>query len=129
MASADLRHLPVFARLSRRARARVESLTTPVTFPAGRLICREGALGREAFVLLSGTAVVTRGDAVVADLGPGDVVGESALLGDGRRNASVMTTTPVTALVMSTAEFNTLRTLPGVDASMRALQQSRVAGG
>jgi len=124
-ASSDLRDLPVFARLSRRGRAVAESLTTPVSFPAGRVLCREGELGREAFVLVSGTAVVTRAGAVVAEVGPGDVVGEGALLGDGWRNATVTAATPVTALVMSTREFSSLLTLPGVNETVRGLQQSR----
>jgi CRP-like cAMP-binding protein len=76
-------------------------------------------------VLVSGTVEVTRDGVTVAELGPGDVVGEGALLGDGRRNATVTATTPVTALVMSTREFASMLALPGVDATIRGLQQSR----
>ena len=125
----DLRTLPVFARLSRRALSQARSLTTPVTFEPGRVLCREGDLGREAFVILSGTAAVTRAGATVAEVGAGDVVGEAALLGDGRRNATVTATSEVSALVMSIREFNTMLTLPGLDASIRGLQQSRGAAG
>ena len=125
--AADLRHLPVFSRLSRRARTQARSLTTPVTFEPGRVLCREGDLGREAFVILSGTATVTRAGATIAEVGPGDVVGEAALLGGGWRNATITATSELTALVMSVREFNTMLTLPGVDASIRGLQQSRGA--
>jgi len=124
---ADLRRLPVFAHLSRRARAQARALTTPVTFAPGRALCREGEVGREAFVILSGTATVARAGVTVAEVGAGDVVGEAALLGDGRRNATVTATSPVTALVMSIREFNSLLALPGVDASIRGLHQSRGA--
>jgi CRP-like cAMP-binding protein len=125
--AADLRRLPVFAHLSRRARAQARSLTTPVTFAPGRTLCREGELGREAFVILSGTATVTRAGSTIAEVGAGDVVGEAALLGAGLRNATVTATSEVAALVMSVREFNTILTLPGVDASIRGLQQSRGA--
>jgi CRP-like cAMP-binding protein len=123
----DLRRFPEFAQLPRRARAMVGSLTTLVSFPEGRVICREGELGREAFVLVSGTAAVSRDGAPVAVLGAGEVVGEGALLGDGRRNATVTATSDVTALVMSIREFNTLLTLPGVNDAIRGLQTSRDA--
>ena len=123
----DLRRLPVFARLSRRALGRARSLTTPVAFAPGRVLCREGDLGREAFVIVSGTATVTRGGETVAEVGAGDVVGEAALLGDGRRNATVTAASEVIALVMSVREFNTMLTLPGLGASIRGLQPSRDA--
>jgi len=67
----------------------------------------------------------------VAEVGRGDVVGESALLGDHYRNATVTATTEVAALVMSVREFNTLMELPGVAGRIRGLDESRrgAAGG
>src|SRR3954454_1214859 len=123
--SDDLRRLPVFAHLGRRARARADRLMTLVNFPSGADLCRQGQLGREAFVLLSGTAVVSRDGQPVAEVGRGDVIGESALLGDHYRNATVTATTEVAALVMSVREFNTLMELPGVADRIRGLDESR----
>jgi CRP-like cAMP-binding protein len=123
--AAGLRELPVFAALSRRALATADSLLTPVTFADGDLLCREDHLGRQAFIIVSGTAVVSRGDEVLATVGPGDVVGELALLGDGRRNASVTAIEPVRAYVMSAQEFNSLLALPGVNDEIRRIAEDR----
>jgi CRP-like cAMP-binding protein len=123
--TADLRELPVFAALSRRALAIADSLLTPVTFNDGDVICREDHLGRQAFIIISGTAAVSRGTEVLATVGPGDVVGELALLGDGRRNASVTAIEPVRAYVMSAQEFNSLLALPGVDDEIRRIAAQR----
>jgi CRP-like cAMP-binding protein len=112
--SAGLRQLPVFASLPRRALATANSLLTPVTFADGDVLCEEGHLGRQAFIIVSGSAIVSRGDEIVATVGPGDLVGELALLGDGRRTASVTATEPVQAYVMSAQEFNSILALPGV---------------
>jgi CRP/FNR family cyclic AMP-dependent transcriptional regulator len=123
--AADLRQLPVFAALPRRALAIADTLLTPVTFDDGDVLCQEGQFGRQAFIIVSGTAVVSRGDEVLATVGPGELVGELALLGDGRRTASVTAVEPVRALVMSAQEFNSLRALPGLDAEIRKIAADR----
>jgi CRP-like cAMP-binding protein len=99
---------------------RIEALSTPITLRAGVTLCREGDVGREAFLVVDGPADVTRGGSHVADIIAGDVVGELALLGDGRRTATVVTTAPMTALVMSPREFASVLSLPGFrDAVLR----------
>jgi hypothetical protein len=124
-ASQGLRELPVFASLSRRSLALADSLLTPVTFEDGDVLCHEDHLGRQAFIIISGTAEVSRRDEYLATVGPGDVVGEMALLGDGRRNASVTAVEPVTALVMSAQEFASVLALPGVDGEIRKIATRR----
>jgi CRP-like cAMP-binding protein len=42
---------------------------------------------------------------VVAALGPGDFFGEGAILGEGRRVASVVSTSPVRLIVLHGQEF------------------------
>jgi CRP/FNR family transcriptional regulator, cyclic AMP receptor protein len=125
-ASPELRELPVFAKLPKRSLAQAESLVTPVTFEDGDVLCEEGTFGRQAFIIVSGTAQVSRGDEVLATVGPGDVVGELALLGNGRRNASVTAIEPVRALVMSIQEFASVLALPGVDDEIRRIADERV---
>jgi CRP-like cAMP-binding protein len=127
-ATAGLRQLPIFASLPKRTLAIASSLLTPVTFADGDVLCEEGHRGREAFILVSGSAVVSRGDEVLATVGPGDVVGELALLGNGRRTASVTAIEPVQAYVMSSQEFNSVLALPGVaDAIHRVADERRMA--
>ena len=80
---ADLRKLPMFAALSRRALARVDALLTPVAFNDGDVLCEEGKLGREAFVIVSGEVEVSRGVNHLATLGPRTVTEQSELADDG----------------------------------------------
>ena len=87
--------------------------------PAGSTLTEEGRPGREWLVIVRGTAVVRVGTSEVARLGPGDVVGEVALLDQGARTATVVAETPVEALVASTAEFD--RILARVPAVSRAM--------
>lgn len=49
------------------------------------------------------------GDEVLAQLGPGDFFGEQALSGDAQRNASVVATEPMTAIVMTRQAFRQIR--------------------
>jgi CRP-like cAMP-binding protein len=123
--STQLRQLPVFAALSKRSLNLADSLLTPVSFADGDVLCHEGYVGREAFIIVSGTAQVSRGEEILATVGPGDIVGELALLGDGHRTASVTAIEPLQALVMSPQEFTSLLALPGVDEEIRRIAATR----
>jgi CRP-like cAMP-binding protein len=65
----------------------------------------EGAPGYTFFILADGTAAVTSEGNSLATLGPGDFFGEIAILGGGRRTATVTSTAPVRLLVMFGTEF------------------------
>jgi CRP-like cAMP-binding protein len=94
-------------------------------FADGDVLCEEGHRGREAFIIVEGSAVVSRGEEIVATVGPGDLVGELALLGDGLRTASVTAIEPVRAYVMSSQEFNSVLALPGVAEAIRRVADER----
>lgn len=87
--------------------------------PAGAVLTEEGRAGREWIVIVRGSAVVRVGTSEVARLGPGDAVGEVALLDRGVRTATVVAETDVEALVASAPEFD--RILARVPAVSRAL--------
>lgn len=76
-----------------------------LALPAGRHLCEQGSTGREAFILVGGSAEVRRNGRKVATLGPGDCVGELALLDHGPRTATVTATTDVDVLVLGAREF------------------------
>jgi CRP/FNR family transcriptional regulator, cyclic AMP receptor protein len=69
----------------------------------------EGASGYSFFVLRSGAATVTVDGDELRALGAGDFFGELALLGDGRRTATVTTTSPAQVLVLFGTEFRRLQ--------------------
>lgn len=83
-------------------------LSTFVELNEGSPLTREGQPGNEALVLVSGTADVVRDDEVIAQLTAGDIIGEMALLAGAPRSATVVTTSSVSALVMTPREFNSL---------------------
>jgi CRP/FNR family cyclic AMP-dependent transcriptional regulator len=102
----QLTSVPLFASLSREQLTAVASLTELRSEPAGARLVGEDAPGYSLLVLLDGTATVTSGDEELGTLGPGDFFGEIALLtGEGRRTATVTTTTPVTLAVMFGSDF------------------------
>ncbi len=83
-------------------------LGTLVQIAAGRELIGEGRVGNEAFVVVAGTAEVTRDGDVIAQIGTGAVLGEAALIDSQPRNASVVATTALSVFVMNPAEFASL---------------------
>lgn len=68
-----------------------------VEFAPGDELTREGERGHSLWFVDSGTADVLIGGAKVAEVGPGEVVGEIAVLSAGVRTATVVATSPVLA--------------------------------
>ncbi len=102
----QLAGLPLFSACSRRDLQRIARAVDEVTIAAGNDLTVEGTVGREAFVILSGSAEVRRGGELLATLGPGAPFGELALLDGGPRTATVTTTEETTLLVLSKPAFN-----------------------
>lgn len=103
-----LAHIPLFAHLSQADRDAVRSLMTDVRIETGQVLTKEGAPGKEFFVVLSGTAKVERGGDHLADIGPGDFQGEISLLDGGPRMATVTATSAMELLVATHLEFTSL---------------------
>jgi CRP-like cAMP-binding protein len=72
-----------------------------ITVPVGGVLIRQGEPGREAFLVVRGRVEVRRDGEMVAELGPGEIVGEKALFGDWRRTADVVAVTEVELAVFS----------------------------
>jgi CRP/FNR family transcriptional regulator, cyclic AMP receptor protein len=103
-----LAKVPLFAGLSGHERREVAGLLTDVNVAMGQQLVKEGAGGHEFFIILSGTAEVTRDGVHVADVGPGDFQGEISLLDGGPRTATVIATSPMTIMVANEREFSAL---------------------
>ena len=121
-----LKAIPLFAGLNRKERRALAPRADEVELEQGRAMVREGEWPYEFFAIEEGTAEVRRGDQLLAELGPGDFFGEMGLIGDTRRNASVIATTPVRVVVMTAQAFRqTARELPEVAAKIRAAIEER----
>ena len=121
-----LKAIPLFAGLNRKERRALAPRADEVELEAGRVIVREGDWPYEFFAIESGTAEVRRGDQLLAELGPGDFFGEMGLVGDTRRNASVIASAPLKVVVMTAQAFRqTARELPEVARKIQATVEAR----
>ncbi len=100
--------VPLFARCSKHELQELASAADEIDLPAGKVLTREGDRGREFFVLLDGAAEVRKNGVVIRTLGPGDFLGEIALVSKEPRSATVTTTAPVQALVITDQAFAAL---------------------
>ena len=87
--------IPLFAGLSADELEAVCAVAGEVDVAAGDAVTVEGDFGHALFAVESGTADVISDGATVSTVGPGDVVGEIAVLASGRRTASVVATSPM----------------------------------
>jgi CRP-like cAMP-binding protein len=90
-------------------RAAFEATAQERTFPAGTALMREGERAGEVMVILDGWTKICVDEegreAVVAERGPGDLVGEQGTAPGNVRSASVIALGAVRALVMTTAQY------------------------
>jgi CRP/FNR family cyclic AMP-dependent transcriptional regulator len=100
-----LASVPLFSACSKKELQAVAKASDELALPAGKVLCEQGTIGREAFVILDGTADVRIGKKPVATLGPGTCVGELALLDHGPRTATVVAKTDMQVLVIGAREF------------------------
>lgn len=122
----DLAGVPLFAPLTDEERAALAPWFEASSVSPGVTLAREGTAGYSFYVLLDGAAVVTLDGETVATYGPGDFFGEMAILGHGRRHATVTTTEPSRVLSMFGTEFRRLeQELPHVGAVLEEAMQKR----
>jgi CRP-like cAMP-binding protein len=105
-----IKRAPLFERCSKRELEAVAALADEIDFPPGKTLTMEGAPGREFFVLIEGSAVVTRKGRKINTMSPGDFFGEIALVTGEPRTATVTATaaSPVRALVLTDRGFKDL---------------------
>ncbi len=103
-----LAQIHLFSDLSKADLKKIERLMTAVDIKKGKEFIIEGKPGREAFILLEGTASVHRGKRLIATLGPGDIIGEMAILAGHPRSATVRAETDIVCEVLDRREFSSL---------------------
>lgn len=100
-----LRAIPGFDALSRAEINDLAATADRTAAPAGRVLVRQGGRGLECFVVADGELEVVRDGNVIAQIGPGSVVGEIALLDNAVRNADVVALTDVEVAVFDVRSF------------------------
>ena len=94
--------------------------------PAGSVLMREGETGVEAFVILDGTAAVSICGGAIATVGPGETVGEMALIEGRPRIATVVALTPLRVLVVGRRHAAALLDQPGVARGLLEILSARL---
>ena len=99
----DLSKIWLFSTSSAKDLRTIRRALEEVTVPPGRMLCEQGTIGREFFLIVKGQAAVRRNNRKVATLGPGQYFGEMALLDRRPRSATVTSETDMTLLVLGPA--------------------------
>ena len=97
----SLRNISLFSECSTKELALVVKNSTERALKAGTIIMDQGQTGREAYVILEGSATIKRNGKKIGTAKAGAVVGELSLLDNGPRTAAVIADTDVTLLVIS----------------------------
>jgi CRP-like cAMP-binding protein len=98
-----------------------------VTVPADRVLCEEGTIGQEFFLIVDGKASVRRNGRRIATLGEGQYFGELALLDRRPRSATVVSETEMLLLVLGQRQFNgVLDAVPTLSRKLLAAMATRL---
>ena len=101
MEESELRSIPLFESLTSEERRAIAPHADEIDVREGTELVRQGEFAYEFFVIEEGTAEVLRDGERIAELGPGDFLGEMGIVGKVVRNATVVTTSPARVIVMT----------------------------
>ena len=100
--------IPLFSRMSRKGLRAIVSAAAEIDVTAGRDLVREGEHGRELYVVIRGTATVTRGGRRLRELVPGDFFGEMAFLHPAPRTATVTARSDMRLMVLDSRAMDVI---------------------
>ncbi len=103
-----LKRAPLFEGLSRKELVELARVSEDLEVPPGKVLCKEGDIGQEFFVIVDGEVEVTRDGKRLATRGGGEFFGEIALLEETRRTATVTAKTPLRFFVLTRRDFRRL---------------------
>ena len=104
-----LQAVPLFSSCSRRQLKQIAARGWEHPYDPGQVLCEQGELADDFFVILDGVAEVRRGGRKIGSLGAGDYFGEIALLRTlierSRRTATVKAVTQMRCFLLGRSEF------------------------
>ena len=103
-----LKRAPLFEGLSRKELVQLARVSEDLEVPPGKVLCKEGELGREFFVIVDGEVEVTTSGKRLATRTGGEFFGEIALLEETPRTATVTAKTPLRFFVLTRKDFRHL---------------------
>jgi CRP-like cAMP-binding protein len=102
------------------------AITEDQTLPVGYVLCDQGRVGRECYIVVSGEADVTINGRRVARIGPGETVGEMGLLDHLPRSATVTAKTPMQVYLIEGKRFDQVLQSSGVARALLVLLSRRI---
>jgi len=122
-----LRNIALFSECSTKELGLVVKNSSERVLKAGTIIMDQGQAGREAYVILEGSATVKRNGKKIAAAAAGSVIGELSLLDHGPRTAAVIADTDVRLLVISERALkNAIENIPVISRKLLKALATRV---
>jgi CRP/FNR family cyclic AMP-dependent transcriptional regulator len=122
-----LRRVPLFAELGKSDIERLGMIADEIDLPDGRILTREGASGSEFFIITSGDVEIERGGRLLSTLGPGEFLGEIALIDGAPRTATARAKGPIRVMVVGRAGFhNLMEEFPSIRTSVLQALAKRI---
>jgi CRP/FNR family transcriptional regulator, cyclic AMP receptor protein len=114
-----LQKVPLFQNLSKRDLDQIARIADEVQTQPGEVLMRQGEPGREFVLIVDGSVRIERDGQVIDHRGPGEFLGELALLDGKGRTATVIAEKPMTLLVIHWGRFwPLLETIPRVQGKL-----------
>jgi len=122
-----LAQVPLFSACSTSDLGKIAKAADRINMVAGTTIITQGTAGKQAFVLLSGSATVKRNGKKIATVQAGAIVGELSLLDRGSRTATVVCDTDCELLVIDARHlFAVIDEVPAMAHKLLAALATRI---
>ena len=126
MDASRLKKIDVFSDLPDEALQILADRAQEATADEGDVVIKAGAFADQLLAIEDGTVEVDRKDEKVAELGPGDVIGEAGVVKHALRNATVKATSPLKALLIAHSDIKQIRTdNPDFDERIKKMTEER----
>ena len=103
-----LAKVELFEGLNKAELGRVAELVEEVDAESGAVLVEQGKPGTEAYIVMEGEAVFEIGGERKGTIGPGEPIGEMALIDNRPRVGTVRAITPMKLLVLDATQFRKL---------------------
>lgn len=122
-----LKNIPLFSECSAKELSLVVKNSKERVLKAGTVIMDQGQTGREAYVILDGSASIKRNGKKIGTAKTGAVIGELSLLDNGPRTATVTADSDVTLLVVTERGLKaTIENIPAISRKLLKALATRV---
>jgi CRP-like cAMP-binding protein len=125
--AAALGRVSLFSGLSARDLETIASVAEEREVPEGRILTKQGAPGDEFFLIADGEVEIRQNGREIRRLGPGDHLGEIALVLGGKRTATAVAAQPSRLYVLAADAFTALLDRqPGIKAKVMTTVSERM---